>query len=273
MYNEDFPPVVLIHGMWSTGETLSELKSGFESEGYTVHTPSLPMHMPIEEHNEQTRQSLSKLSINDYVTFICNYIDALDTPPILVGHSMGGLLTLLVAQQRKLSRLILLSSASPAGINGWTLSAARTFGRNLFKFPLWKKTTELRLANIRYGIANTQDERTQEEIAASTTLESGLASTETGMWFLFKQPATGVDFNKITCPTAIISGLEDKITVPAIQEKIAAGFNGKADLYLLEGVCHWTIGGTFLPKVQAHIFNWLAQQRTLTEAHSSKPAA
>lgn len=267
MHNETLPPVVLVHGMWSTGETLSEVKSAFESEGYTVYSPSLPQHIPLAEHNENSRRALSRLSMLDYVEHICKQIDALDRPPILLGHSMGGLIAQLVAQQRPLARLILLSSAAPAGINGWSFSAARTFGRNLFKFPLWKKTTSLRLANIRYGIANSQDERLQEEIAATTTLESGLASTEIGMWFLFKKPITAVDVEKISCPIAIIGGIEDKITPPKMQEKIAHKFKGKADLYLLEGVCHWTIGGAYLPKVQAHIFNWLSQQREHSSEH------
>ncbi|KZZ58314.1 MAG: alpha/beta hydrolase [Oleiphilaceae bacterium] len=261
MYDMSFPPVVIIHGMWSTGDTLSELKRTFESEGYETHTPDLPFHIPKDSHTSTTKAQLATTSIRDYVEFVTSYIDELDEVPILVGHSMGGLIAQLVAQEKKIHRLVLLSSAAPAGINGWSLSVIRSFGHNLFKFPLWKKTTELTLRNVQYGIANTQTERTQEDIFTLSTLESGQASTEIGMWFVLSNPPTKVDPTKIDCPILILSGKEDRITPPALQLKIKSLFQNKATLQLMEGVCHWTIGGTNLPLVQAHIFNWLGQQR------------
>ena len=255
------PPVVMIHGMWSTGETLAELKQAFESEGHTVHAPSLPLHMPINEHTDDSRNKLARTGIRAYVDFVLGYIDQLDSAPILVGHSMGGLIAQLVAAEREIEKLILISSASPAGINSWTWSALRTFGHNLFKFPLWRTTTDINLKNIRYGIANSQPPHIQEDLAKKVTLESGLASTEIGMWFLFKSPPSRVNFDKIKCSVLVLAGLEDKITPPALQRKIHSHFKSPASIRLLEDVCHWTVGGTYLPRVKAHIFSWLSEQR------------
>ena len=67
---------------------------------------------------------------------------------------MGGLLAQLTAARVPCQRLILLSSAAPAGINGMHLSVLRTLGSNLFLFPLWRKTTALKLANVQYGVTN-----------------------------------------------------------------------------------------------------------------------
>lgn len=272
MTDDTLPPVVLVHGMWSTGETLIELRQAFESEGHQVHAPSLPFHMPLNEHTEETRRRLAKTSIREYVSFIISYIDKLDATPILVGHSMGGLIAQLVAAERELEKLILISSASPAGINSWAWSVVRTFGHNLFKFPLWKKTTDINLSNIRYGIANSQPSHIQEDLAQKVTLESGLASTEIGMWFFFKSPPSKVNFKKIRCPTLVISGLEDKITPPHLQRKIHQRFKSQASIRLLEDVCHWTIGGTYLPRVRAHIFSWLSEQRVEQRFQQEKQA-
>lgn len=259
--NYNLPPVLMIHGMWSTGETLDELKNAFESEGHTVHAPSLPNHIAISQHTDDSRTKLARTGIRDYVDFIINYLESFDQKPILVGHSMGGLIAQLVAAEREVEKLILISSASPAGINSWAWSVIRTFGHNLFKFPLWKTTTDINLNNIRYGIANSQPSNIQEDLANKVTLESGLASTEIGMWFFFKKPPTKVNFQNITCPVLVLSGMEDKITPPKLQQKIHSRFRSTASIRLLEDVCHWTIGGTYLPRVKAHIFSWLSEQR------------
>ena len=267
-------PVVLVHGMWSTGETLCDLKAAFELQGYTVHTPSLPWHIPLAEHTDETKQKLARTSIQEYADFLCEFIEKLETKPILVGHSMGGLVSQLAASRVTLEKLVLISSASPAGINSWSWSVIRTFGHNLFKPQLWKKTTDLRLASIQYGIANTQNGDIQADIASDSTFESGRASNEIGLWFLFRNPPTRVDYSRINCPVLVLSGLKDKITPPKIQRKIHENYckNGKSStLKLLPGVCQWTIGGSNFDTVCEELFAWLGTLEA-TEVKETKAA-
>lgn len=264
--------VVLVHGMWSTPETLQELTLAFENEGYQVHVPRLPHHWPRKEMSPDRCERLASTSIEEYVDALLAHVQSLPEPPILVGHSMGGLLAQLVAARTPCQRLILISSAAPAGINGWRWSVVRTFGRNLFRFPLWRKTTQLLLANIAYGVAQTQSADVQKEILKKASYESGLASTQIGMWFLFRKPATRVDSRAITCPILVIGGTEDRLTPLSIQRKIASLYPGQASLKAIEGACHWTVGGSFLPQIRATIFNWIpAKPESATEAASTQP--
>ncbi|WP_269520374.1 alpha/beta hydrolase [Alteromonas sp. BMJM2] len=262
--------VVLIHGMWSTPETLSELKAMFTQKGYRVYTPRLSYHFPrVELNNKARREALAQASIADYVEDLLLFINTLEEPPILVGHSMGGLLAQLVAARTEVKKMVLISSASPAGINSWSWSVIRTFGHNLFKFPLWKRTTDLRLKNVKYGIANTQSPDIQRDILYKATLESGRASLEIGMWFLFPRPPTRVNANDINCPILLVCGAQDRITPVSVQRKIAKkysiqfaskGVSQKAEqvtLKVIDEACHWTIGGSHLPAVSNHIFRWL----------------
>jgi len=264
------PPVVIVHGMWSTPDALLELKESFETQGYEVHTPRLPYHFPKAEMGHANRVGLSKSGMLTYVSSIEQYINSLEHAPILIGHSMGGLIAQLVAVRTPCAALILLSSAPPAGMNAWSWTVIRTFGHNLFKFPLWKKLTDLRIENIRYGIANTQSAKFKREVFELSTYESGLASFQLGMWFLFKNPPTRVDTNAITCPILILGGVEDKITPITLQRKIAQTFKGKATLIELAGVCHWTLGGHALPEIQQHLFSWLTNNNITR--HSTRAA-
>ncbi len=257
-------PVVLIHGMWSTPVVLAEIRSAFEEEGYVVHTPCLPYHEARNQFTEEKKQQLATASIEQYVDAVLAYLADLGVPVILAGHSMGGLIAQLVAAKTACEKLILISSAAPAGINSLSWSALRTFGRNLFKFPIWKLTTNLLLKNIQYGIANTQSPAVQRDIIQKSTFESGRVSWQISMWFLYRKPPTKVAYDKVHCPVLVIGGTEDKITPGNIQRKIATKYPGRAQLILLPGVCHWTIGGSFFPLIKAKMFAWLQEQRTIT---------
>lgn len=276
------PPVVLVHGMWSTPDALKEVKNAFEEQGYTVYVPRLPYHYPKAQLRGENGQKLARASIEDYVTAISELVQSLNQKPILVGHSMGGLLAQLVAAKHECERLILISSAPPAGVNGVKWSVLRTFGRNLFLFPLWKKTTTILLRNIQYGIAHTQSAATHKEIIQSATFESGKATWQISMWFLYRKPATRVAYHKITCPVLLISGSEDRITPISIQHQLHRRYGQQAELKIIQGACHWTIGGSFFPEIKQVLFDWLDNQAPKTKvshlkesfhAHTSLTAA
>ena len=255
------PPVILIHGMWSTPDALNDVKAAFEEEGYIVYVPMLPFHLPRNQLKAESIKKLASSTIQDYEKCIVDLMGTFDQKPILVGHSMGGLIAQLVASKHQCEKLILISSAPPAGINALKWSVMRTLGHNLFKFPLWRKTTNLLLKNIQYGIANTQSAAIHKEIIQSATYESGKASWQISMWFLFRKPPTRVYYENIKCPVLLISGTEDKITPIKIQKKLAQKYSDKAELKVIEGACHWTIGGSFFPQIKETLFDWLNTQK------------
>lgn len=252
------PAVILIHGMWSTQDTLRDVKEAFVAQGYTAESLCLPYHYPKSEHTAASRAKLARTRVQDYVAFIVEQVKRLDSPPILVGHSMGALLAQLVAAQVSCERLILLSSAPPAGINGLSWSAIRTLGRNLLRFPLWHSVTEVALANVAYGIANAQTPSVQKNIYESCTYESGMATFQISIGSLLgSRSATHVNTQSIECPVLIVGGTADRITPIKIQRSIAQRFGKQASLVEIENCCHWTVGGAYFPEVRSGIFRWL----------------
>ena len=248
--------------MWSTPDSLIEIKQSFESEGYEVHTPRLPLHYPKSQMDAEKRSELAKLTIQDYLQSLGEFMETLDHKPILVGHSMGGLLAQLIAAKYPCEQLVLISSAAPAGINSWAWSVLRTFGHNVFKFPPWRTTTNLLLKNIQYGIANTQNSDVHRELTQKSTFESGLASMQISMWFLFRKPPTKVEYGNIKCPVLLISGAQDKIVPVRIQHQIAKNYSGRVTVKLFPDACHWTVGGSHFPQIKQSLFTWLNEQST-----------
>ena len=252
------PTVLLVHGMWSDQNTMVEVQNAFVEQGYSVEALCLPFHCAKSEHTDESKKKLARTRLQDYVDYIIEQVKTLDEPPILVGHSMGGLLVQLVAAQVPCNRLILLSSAAPAGINGLCLSAIRTLGSNMFLFPLWTSITEVKEANVAYGIANSQSPLVHKEIYKHSTYESGMATFQITMGLMLgKRSSAYVNTNSIHCPILVIGGTEDRITPIKVQRNIAKLYPAQCKLVEIQGCCHWSVGGKYFPQIRKEIFNWL----------------
>ena len=94
----DAKHVVLIHGSWGRGEQLAAARAAFEERGYTAHTPTLRHH---ELPSHEGAMKVASLSLRDYTDDLVAFVNSLDSPPLLVGHSMGGLLAQLVAARTR----------------------------------------------------------------------------------------------------------------------------------------------------------------------------
>lgn len=252
------PPVLLVHGMWSNQDALKEVHDAFVEQGYMTESLCLPYHCAKAEHTAASKNKLAQTGLQEYVAYIIEQVKRQSSPPILVGHSMGGLLVQLVAAQVPCKRLILLSSAAPAGVNGLSVSVIRTFGSNLWRFPLWRSITEVELASIRYGVANTQSAALQQEIYARSTYESGKATWQISMGLLLgRRSAAYVNTAQIQCPVLVVGGTADRITPISVQRSIAQRFGSRGQLVEIPNCCHWTVGGKFFPQIRTEIFHWL----------------
>lgn len=257
MEKKKTPPVLLVHGMWSDGDTLHELRDAFEAQGYRVDSVTLPFHRSRDQHSTASLASLARARLQDYVEFLVDHVNKMEAPPILVGHSMGGLLAQLTAARVNCERLVLLSSAAPAGINGLGWTVFRTLGRNLFLFPLWRSATSLGLANVKYGIGNAQSEAVQQDILAGCSYESGRVTFQMTLAAFSKKTFAHVEPASIRCPVLIIGGVEDRITRIGVQRQIAKRYGERCTLIEIAGCDHWTVGGRFFPEIRAELFGWL----------------
>lgn len=267
------PAVVLIHGMWGTGETLNEVAQAFTSWGYQTFSPTLPLHRVMVQTSTAERKQLTHTGLDDYLRFLNDYLDDLKLShgverPLLVGHSMGGLLALKLASQRPHCGLVLLSPAAPRGISAWGMSVLRTMGRNLLKFPTWWYTLSLNLANVRYGIANTQPQAYQQQITEQLCYESGRAATQILMPWLLQSDTTQVQFAGVSGPVLVISGQQDRITPERVHWQIADRLGGKAKLLKFATACHWTVGGQGFDDIATGIENWLSQHGLICLEHT-----
>ena len=201
------PTIVMIHGMCVLGSFWDNFKLYFESAGYNCLAPDLPLHRLGEPD-----PGVGMIGLDQYVSSIAKIVNTLPEPPIIFGHSMGGLLAQLVACQTPVRALVLMAPATPRGIIAITPSVLACFAEVLFKPAFWKKPFRFsRRAAFGY-ILNCLPAETTESIYQDLVYESGRAAAEIGFWFLDKARASEIDCSKLQMPILIMTGAKDRIT-------------------------------------------------------------
>lgn len=230
--------IVMIHGMWGSGDIWDGYKDYFEAQGYKVIAPTLRLHG--ENYLTVAPQALGTVSILDYAADLEKVIRALDEKPIIMGHSMGGLIAQILASRGLAEKLVLLTSAPPAGVMALRPSSTRTFLSVLSAWGFWKKPMRLTFEEAKYGILGLLSPAQQAAEYAKYSFESGQAAFEIAFWPLDANKATYVDSKAITCPILIVAGGKDKIVPASVVKNIAKKYKKHTDVTfkLYKGFAH-----------------------------------
>src|ERR1700755_3284613 len=108
--------VVLVHGLWMTPRSWVHWVPYYEAKGYRVITPAYPGFDIEVEALRQNPGIIANLTVPETVDHLAGVIEALDSPPIIVGHSFGGIMTqLLLARGLGCARGVIDSAPTEGG--------------------------------------------------------------------------------------------------------------------------------------------------------------
>jgi pimeloyl-ACP methyl ester carboxylesterase len=247
--------IILIHGMWSHSGTVAGLKGNLESFGYRVLTPDLPGHDP---KNPDRSTDHGRRSIEDYARYVGTFIDEqeLTDPPVLMGHSMGGLVAQKVAASRPTGPLVLLNSAQPRGINIIYPSSARATMNILGTPAFWQRPHCPSYRRARYGLFNRLPESDARRIHQSLIPESGRAYFEIVFWFLDRRRVSEIEPTRLVVPILAVTGADDRIVPPIVVRRIAEKYPS-ASFVCYPNHGHWLFEESGCEKIVADIDRWL----------------
>jgi pimeloyl-ACP methyl ester carboxylesterase len=261
----DTKHVVLIHGTWCRGDSWGLTRAAFEERGYTVHTPTLRHHeLPLQEG----ARKIAPLSMRDYTDDLVALVDSLDSPPLIMGLSLGGLLAQLVAARTRHAGVVAACPVPPGFIPDPTMlrNAARIVGRHYLQprpwaKPLYPPTFE----RFRRWFANAQTEETAREFFADLVCESGRAYCEMAFRNLDRGKAATVNFAAVTTPVLVIRGECDRAIAPQVAPWTAARYE-RGTYVEIPRSDHLAFSGEALPVTMGHIDDWIARNHVLSTA-------
>ncbi len=227
--------------MWADQAHWSRYRRFFQSAGYETSAVTLLYH-----ETPQDMAGLARVGIMDYVEQVKQMVMALALPPVVIGHSMGGLVAQKLAELVPLRALVLISSCAPGGMRCITPSVLGCAGANL-PDALLKRPFIIPPRNARYGLLNTLSRREQDVIQQSFLHESGRA-----LWDILAGRVR-VDEMKVHCPVLVMVGSKDHATPPVVAQRIARKYGAEYREY--PGRCHFL---TAAHDVLHDVGDWIA---------------
>lgn len=231
------PPLFFIHGMWATPKVFDWLKQRYEARGHRVFTPALPFH--DVDPAAPPEPLLATTGVRDYVDALLAAGREVGEVPIIVGHSMGGMLAQKVAAAQGARALALLAPAPTAQTSSLSINSLRTLTGVATTNKWWKSATKIDAERARWGIFNNVPPTDTAEALSELVWDSGRVLLQMSMPFADKQRSTEVDYDRLDMPALVMIGDEDRITPVATARRTARRLTGEVDYVELPGVGHW----------------------------------
>jgi pimeloyl-ACP methyl ester carboxylesterase len=209
--------VVLIHGMWMTPRSWDDWVDHYRDRGYNAIAPGWPgVKDPAETRRDPS--ALRGLGVAKMVDHYAQIIGELDRPPIIVGHSFGGLITQLLLDRGLGAAGVTIGTAPPNGIRVLPLSTLRA------SFPALKNPFDrdglvpLSQAQFQYRFTNTVSRAQSDAIYE----EHYIPGTNRAFFdAVFSKAAAGVNWaNPRRAPLLLIAGGSDHISPVSLNRKI-----------------------------------------------------
>lgn len=227
----------------------------FEQQGYKVYAPANPGHegdpASLRAH---VHPQLARTGFEDVVMNIVSLIDTLPEKPIVIGHSMAGLVVQKLVEMGKAYAGISINGAPPKNVLP-PLSTVKIVWPALNFFAgsgVYMGSREW-YAKAFFNTLNTRDgEAAYNEIAVPESRKIGRDTVLSSF--------ANVDFKKPHQPLLFIAGERDAIFAPVLTKKISgryAAAAGRVDYKEFAGRSHFICGEPGWQEVAAYVQSWI----------------
>ncbi|WP_158798280.1 alpha/beta hydrolase [Pedobacter sp. L105] len=252
--------IVFLHGLFVNAKCWDEWKLFFEEKGFTCYAPSNPYHdAEPDQLRTYTDPKFRKLNFKDLVNNAADFIDNLPEKPILIGHSLGGLVVQKLLSMNKGIAGICISTAPPLGIITFKWSFWRSnfpvinyfMGNSLFK-PSKKW--------FHYAMTNTMTSLEADQVYEDYWIpESRNIPRGTLGLFAF------ISFKKTRSPLLFLSGELDHIIPSSLVEKNFKAYKNNTALNVYKEFPnrdHFILGETGWQEVAEYAADWIKSLST-----------
>lgn len=264
--------VLLIHGYGCGGDVWGPVAERLRAEGYRVEAPTIRSAVRTVDG---PKAGLAGLTLADYVAEMSAFAQTLaketGKKPIVIGHSMGGLIAQKIAEAGHAAAVVLFAPASPADARGKPkLSPVFTF-LNLALSPkpqtragkMWKP-------GFKFGVVNAVPAARHDGLYAKLVYDSGQVLADLAWPDKDPNKTAHVDSTKVTAPILVLAGALDR-TTPLSDVRLVGAKYATADLKEYPNNAHYLIDEPNTMKILDDLIAWLRGKTP--EAATPAPAA
>ena len=250
-------PVLMIHGAFCGGWAFDAFRRPFEAAGHACYAPDLRGHGA-----DDPASTVTGVSMGDFAKDVAAHIQSMPSPPVLIGHSLGGLVAQMAAARTPVRALILLAPSAPWGVAGGSLEEAASAVSLYALGPFWAQAID-----PDYGLAaryslDRMDKAARKAVFDRMKPESGRAMWETLNWWLDPFMTTSVARERIKAPVLALSGERDLIHPPVTVRQTAERLGGQARM--MPGMSHWLLSEPGWEAAAAACLDWMSSEAVVS---------
>ncbi len=251
--------VVLIHGTNAGPWTMANFADFFTAKGFACHSPAYRYH--DKPPTAETAAKLVNLSIADYVDDIAAAVAGFESPPILVGHSLGGVVAQKLAARGLAKAIVLLNGSVNWGVLP-TTDAERALGKMFISAgAFWEETLLPDFETMaKFGL-NKLDAAEQHRVFDRLGPESGRVLFELFFWMFDPNQTTKINYEAVTCPVMMVSGSDDLAIPPSTARLIAERHGPNTTFHEAAGHGHYLMLEPAWAKIAALCADWMTAQK------------
>lgn len=203
--------VVFITGTFIANNCWDDWILYFESKGYKCISPTWPFKNAAAEElrNRSAHDDIMLNTISSVTDYFAAAINAFPARPILIGHSLGGLIVQLLLQRDLGVAGVAIHSFPPSGIGCFRFSFLRAVWSAMALFSSAGKTYMIPFTTWRYTIANRMEYEQQKELYYLYAVPESKKIIRDAFRSVAK-----IDFRKPRAPLLLTAGSSDKL-IPA----------------------------------------------------------
>jgi len=258
-------PVVFIHGLWLHATSWQPWVDLFRENGYAAIAPGWAHEPPTVEEARNDPDAVAGLGIDEITEHYATIIRALPEPPIIIGHSFGGLTTQILLDRGLGACGVAIDSAPPKGVKAHGLHDFWVAFRALLPVLVtpfsWKKVLRMSLDSFAYGWVHTLSPEEQRKAWEGYVVPSPGRP--------FWQNTLASDLTKINfqngsrAPLLLTAGELDR-SIPASMSRDNfekyKGSKAVTDFKEFPGRTHWIIKQPGWEEVAGYAIEWVEKQ-------------
>jgi alpha-beta hydrolase superfamily lysophospholipase len=163
-------PVLFVHGLWLHPTSWGPWEDFFRDAGHTPVAPGWPGVADTVEETRRNPDSVAGKGIEDVVQHYARIIRDLESPPIVIGHSFGGLIAQRLLGQSLAGAAVAIDAAPIKGVLPLPISALRAAFPALSNPANRNRAVSLTAEQFRYAFGNAVSQDESDELYERWTI-------------------------------------------------------------------------------------------------------